>query len=320
MTPALARSYAYCDRLARREAGNFYHAFRLLPRAQRRSMCALYAFLRVADDLTDGDAPVAHKRAQLDAWSQQWDAALAGTYSHPLHAALCDTVRVHQIPSSYLEEALRGVSMDLDAQRYATFADLYRYCYRVASVVGLSCIHIWGFEDERAKGPAEAAGIAFQLTNILRDLSEDAERGRVYLPREDLERFGYGEEELRRGERGDRFRALMTFEAERAYAYYEAARPLAGLLKPAGQAVFQVMVRTYRGLLDTIVRRDYDVFSGRVRLSPWHKLWLAAQALPVRWGWTRSLFRPTSGGLYARRPDSGDKPRRSSTSKGPGPR
>jgi phytoene synthase len=287
MSPALARSYAYCERLARREAGNFYHAFQLLPRAQRRSMCALYAFLRVSDDLTDGAGPLAQKRAELERWSQQWDAALAGSYSHPLHAALCHTVRVHAIPPGYLQEALVGVGMDLDTERYDTFADLYRYCYRVASVVGLSCIHIWGFEDERARVPAEAAGIAFQLTNILRDLREDAERGRVYLPREDLERFGYPEEQLRRGERNERFRALMTFEAERAYGYYEAARSLAGLLQPAGQAVFQVMLRTYRGLLDAIVQRDYDVFSGRVRLSPWHKLWLAAQALPVRWGWSR---------------------------------
>ncbi len=286
MTPALARSYAYCERLARREAGNFYHAFRLLPRPQRRSMCALYAFLRVADDLTDGDGSIPEKRAQLDIWRRQWDAALEGTYRHPLHAALCHTVHEHRIPPHYLQEALVGVGMDLDTERYATFADLYRYCYRVASVVGLSCIHIWGFADERAKCLAEAAGIAFQLTNILRDLREDADRGRIYLPREDLEHFAYREDELRRGDRNDRFRALMRFEAERAYRYYDEAQPLTEVLRPAGQAVFQVMMRTYRGLLDAIVERDYDVFSERVRLSPWHKLWLAAQALPVRWGWT----------------------------------
>ena len=136
-----------------------------------------------------------------------------------------------------------------------------------------------------AKVHAEAAGVAFQLTNILRDLGEDAGRGRVYLPREDLERFGYGEEALRRGVRDDHFRALMRFEAERAAGYYRAAEPLAGLLQPAGRAVFVTMLRTYRGLLEAIVRRDYDVFSGRVRLGRLHKLWLAARAVPMSWGW-----------------------------------
>jgi phytoene synthase len=280
----LADSYAYCERLARREAGNFYHAFRLLPRPQRRAMCALYAFMRVADDLSDGPEPVPEKRVLLDDWRRRLDAALAGSFSHPLHPAFHHTVTTYGIPRQYLIDVLDGVCMDLEPVRYATFADLYPYCYRVASAVGLSCIHIWGFERPEAKGYAESAGVAFQLTNILRDLAEDAARGRVYLPREDLERFGYGEDQLRRGERDDNFRRLMRFEVERARSYYEAARPLAGLLRPAGRAVYLVMARTYRGLLEAIEKRDYDVFSTRVRLSRWHKLWLALQALPVRWG------------------------------------
>jgi 15-cis-phytoene synthase len=284
MSSTLAHSYAYCERLARREAGNFYHAFQLLPRAQRRSMCALYAFLRVADDLADEGGTAAEKQAALESWRRQLAAALAGKYDHPLFAALHHSVRRYGIPPGYLEAALDGVSMDLGTDRYATFADLYRYCHRVASVVGLSCIHIWGFRHERALVHAEAAGIAFQLTNILRDLAEDAGRDRIYLPREDMERFGYGEDDLRKGCRDERFRALMRFEAERAYGYYEAGAPLTDLLQPAGRAVFLVMLRTYRGLLDAIGQRDYDVFSGRVRLSRWHKLWLAVQALPVRWG------------------------------------
>jgi 15-cis-phytoene synthase len=127
--------------------------------------------------------------------------------------------------------------------------------------------------------------VAFQLTNILRDLGEDAGRGRVYLPREDLERFGYKEDDLKSGTRDDHFRALMRFEVERAAAYYRDAEPLAPLLRPAGRAVFLTMLRTYRGLLNEIVRRDYDVFSSRVRLSRAHKLWLAARALPMSWGW-----------------------------------
>ncbi len=281
----LARSYYFCERLARREAGNFYHAFRLLPRDQRRAMCALYAFMRVADDLADEPGDPATKRLALDGWRQQLLEALAGRYSHRLHPALHDTVRAHGIPVAYLLDVLDGVVMDLDTTHYESFAELYGYCYRVASAVGLSCIHIWGFTDPKAKEYAEAAGIAFQLTNILRDLREDAERGRCYLPAEDLRHFGYGFEELRRGQRTEAFRALMRFEAERAHGYYTAAEPLAGLLPPPGRAVFLVMLRTYRGLLDEIERRDFDVFRERVRLSRLRKLWLVARALPARWGW-----------------------------------
>jgi phytoene synthase len=281
----LAQSYAWCERLARRQAGNFYHAFRLLPTARRRAMCALYAFMRVADDLTDGPEAIADKSIALESWRRQLDAALAGHYHHPLHPAFHRAVEQYGIPRRYLEDVLDGVGMDLDTDRYETFDDLYRYCYRVASAVGLACIHIWGFAEERAKEYAEAAGIALQLTNILRDLGEDAARGRVYLPREDLERFGYRPEDLRRGRRDDRFRELMRFQAARARGYYDSAAPLAGLLDPSGRAVFLVMLRTYRGLLEAIVRRDFDVFTGRVRLSRLHKLWLAAQVLPLRWGW-----------------------------------
>ena len=248
-------------------------------------MSALYSFMRVADDLADGPGTPAEKRIPLEDWRRRLDESLNGVYSHPLHPAFDHPVRRFGVPPEYLHAVLDGVEMDLTVARYDTFKDLYPYCYRVASAVGLACIHIWGFTGERAKGHAEAAGVAFQLTNILRDLGEDAGRGRVYLPREDLERFGYGEESLKAGVRDDRFRALMRFEVDRAAAYYRAAEPLAPLLRPAGRAVFLTMLRTYRGLLDAIVRRDYDVFSGRVRLSRLHKLWLAARALPVSWGW-----------------------------------
>jgi phytoene synthase len=281
----LKESYAWCERVARRQAGNFYHAFRLLPTAQRRAMCALYAFMRVADDLTDGPEAAAEKSLALAEWRRQLDAALAGAYSHRLHPAFHHTIEQYGIPRRYLDDVLDGVGMDLVTDRYDTFADLYRYCYRVASAVGLACIHIWGFREERAKSYAESAGIALQLTNILRDLGEDAARGRVYLPREDLERFGYSVADLEQGRRDERFRALMRFQVERACGYYEAATPLADLLDPAGKAVFLVMLRTYRGLLEAIVRCDYDVFRRRVRLSRLHKLWLAAQVFPLRWKW-----------------------------------
>ncbi len=285
MPSPLAESYTYCERLARREAGNFYHAFRVLPRTQRRSMCALYAFLRVTDDLGDGPGGPAEKRLLLDDWRRRHDQAQAGHYSHPLHAAFHDTVTRYAIPRAYIEAVLDGVAMDLGPVHYPTFADLYCYCYRVASAVGLACIHVWGFAGAGAAAYAESAGIGFQLTNILRDLGEDAARGRVYLPQEDLERFGYDPAGLERGVRDDRFRALMRFQVERARGYYDAARPLAGFLPPPGRAVYLVMARTYAGLLDVIQRRDYDVFSRRVRLSPLRKLGLVALALPTRLGW-----------------------------------
>jgi phytoene synthase len=281
----LSHSYAYCERLTRREAGNFYHAFRVLPNSQRRAMCALYAFLRVADDLSDGPGTPRDKLAPLAAWRHGLTQALTGHYTHRLHPAFHHTVVAHHIPPGYIEAVLDGVEMDLEPVCYGTFTELQAYCYRVASAVGLACIHIWGFTGEQALHYAERAGIAFQLTNILRDLGEDAARGRVYLPREDLERFGYDEEQLRRGERNERFRALMRFQVARARGYYEAAMPLLHHLAPAGRAVFWVMTHTYRGLLDAIERRDYDVYSSRVRLSGWRKCCLALRALPLRWGW-----------------------------------
>jgi phytoene synthase len=220
----------------------------------------------------------------LDEWRRQLADATRGLYRHPLHPALHATMMRYRIPREHLDAVLDGVAMDLDTRRYETFADLYPYCYRVASAVGLACVRVWGICDDEADRFAEAAGLAFQLTNILRDLSEDAARDRVYLPQEDLRRFGYSEADLGAGTRNRPFRELMQFETARAYAYYEASAPLARRLPPAGRAVFQMMMRTYRGLLDAIVRCDYDVFRRRVRLSRLQKLWLAASALPVRWG------------------------------------
>jgi phytoene synthase len=288
MNSNLAESYAYCEKLARREAGNFYHAFRVLATPERRAMCALYAFMRVADDLSDEAGPLEAKREALLAYRRQFHACLEGTYDRPLHAALHHTMTAYRIPPEFPEAVLDGVEMDLTTAYYATFEDLYRYCYRVASAVGLCCIHIWGFHNPQALALAEKAGIAFQLTNILRDLGEDAGRGRVYLPREDLQRFGYDEVLLQKGLRNESFRALMAFEANRARQFYAESEVLAQLLPAPGKAVFQVMFRTYRGLLDKIVARDFDVFSERVRLSRWRKMQLVLQAIPTRFGWSMS--------------------------------
>jgi len=285
MTLTLSQSYAYCDRLARREAANFYPAFRVLPRSQRLAMSALYAFLRVSDDMTDGCGSAADKQANLANWRVQFTRALAGDYSHPLHPAFHDTIQRHAIPRDYMDAVLDGVEMDLFVSSYATFAELFRYCYRVASAVGLACIHIWGFEDEEAKTFAESAGIALQLTNILRDLGEDAARGRIYLPLEDLERFHYQPEQLARGERNGSFNELMAFQVERTRGYYQAAQPLSRLLRPAGRAVFKVILGTYEELLNAIEACAYDVFSQRIRVSRWRKMSLVAQAIPARLGW-----------------------------------
>lgn len=283
--PRLERSFAWCERLTRQSAANFYPAFLVLPRPQRRAMCALYAFLRVSDDLADEPGPIADRRAALAEWRHGMDLALThGTCSHPLHAAFRHTVHRHGIPREYLEAVLDGVESDLGPIAIADFAELSRYCWRVASAVGLACLHVWGFIDERAKGHAEQAGLAFQLTNILRDLGEDRARGRCYLPRDELERFDCLPEAWGDG-RSEAFRALMRFQVARARSYYDAASPLAGMLRPAGRAVFQVMARTYRGLLDEIERCDFDVLRHRARLGRLRKLGLLLAAFPVRWGW-----------------------------------
>jgi 15-cis-phytoene synthase len=281
----LSSSFAWCRRLARETAKNFYYAFQVLPRSQARAMDALYAFMRVTDDIADEEGETADKRRALADWRGDLDAALAGAYSHPLHPALDAVVQRHRIPRGYLHAVIDGVQSDLEPVRFATFAELYRYCYHVASAVGLACIRIWGFRDPRAEEYAEAAGVAFQLTNILRDLGEDLDRGRVYLPQEEIERFDCPPESWRNGQRSDAFRRLMRFQVERARGYYARGMQLAPLLPAAGRAVFGVMTRIYRGLLDAIEARGYDVFSSRVRLSGWRKLRLVLGAFPVRWGW-----------------------------------
>lgn len=282
---SLPASYARCEQIARREAGNFYHGFRVLPRPQRLAMCALYAFMRIADDLSDDAGAIEEKTARLADWRQRLHRAMAGEYTHSIHAGLHDTVYRYAIPVQYLDDVIDGVEMDLVHSTYATFSDLRLYCYRVASAVGLACIHVWGFTSPEALGYAENAGLAFQLTNILRDLAEDAARGRVYLPQEDLQRFGYTEEKLSRKVQDESFHRLMRFEVDRARGLYEAAWPLVPLLSPAGRAIFLTMAGTYRGLLEAIEKRHYDVFSERVRLSNWRKLMLTMQALPARWGY-----------------------------------
>jgi phytoene synthase len=283
---ALRESYRFCGALSRREARNFYYAFLLLPPGRRRSMCALYAFLRHTDDLADEPGPAEQKAEALESWRHALDAALAGDPgAWPGLPALADTVTRHAIPPHLLHEAIEGVSMDIQPRGFATFDELADYCYHVASVVGLCCLHIWGYRSEggEAERLAEHCGIALQLTNILRDVREDALSGRIYLPRDDLTRFGVAPEELAAdGRPSDRVRELLAFEARRAYAFYEDAQRLVPLVDPVGRPVLRTIVGIYRALLDEITRRDYGVLDGRISLTPWRKIAIALKAIAGR--------------------------------------
>ncbi|MFV2070184.1 MAG: phytoene/squalene synthase family protein [Pirellulales bacterium] len=276
MNGELANSYTCCAKIARQAASSFYFSFFLLPRPQRQAMCALYAFLRKTDDLGDSPQPVAERKAALEQWRWQLDAAFNGKMYDPIFPALVDTTRRYDIPIALYRDVLDGVGMDLLPRRFDTFEDLKHYCHLVASVVGLACIQVWGCQDESASLPARQCGIAFQLTNILRDLREDALRGRIYLPLEDLRRFDYSQQDLLSGVCDDRFRQLIRFEIERAEGYYQQATQLAPYLAPKGRRAFGAMLATYRGLLDEIARRDTELLRSRVSLTKWRKMKIVA--------------------------------------------
>jgi phytoene synthase len=267
---AVAASYAHCRRVARTRARNFYYSFLLLSRAQKDAMCAIYAFMRFCDDLSDehGASPAAIAR-----WRVELDEALAGRLpANPLWPAFHDAVTRYRIPPIYFHQMIDGVSSDLQPRRMATFDELYQYCYKVASVVGLTIIHIFGFESPRALELAEKCGIAFQLTNILRD----AERDRVYLPAEDLTRFGVDAARL---EHDARFVELMRFEAARARKYYDESWPLLDLIQRRSRPSLWALMRIYSRLLERIERSNYDVLDRRISLPVWEKLSIVGRAL-----------------------------------------
>src|SRR4051794_39317531 len=216
MSQVLDASYRFCGELSRREARNFYYSFLLLPPHLRRSMCAIYAFMRQTDDLADDPTPGRDRDALLGHWRRDVHRALDAGKSDawPGLAALAATVERHAIPRHYLDDVIDGVAMDLNPEPFPTFDDLYGYCYRVASAVGLCCLHIWGYRSEggRAEALAESCGVALQLTNILRDVREDAQLGRIYLPREDLDRFGVAVADLNASRPSDSVRALLAFQ------------------------------------------------------------------------------------------------------------
>jgi phytoene synthase len=280
MSVGIEESITLCNRIARQSGTNFYYSFLVLPKRKREAICAIYAFMRRSDDIAD-DAPspdVAIKG--LRAWRETVDAALRGNEtSDPILPALADTVRQFRIPPHLFHELLDGSEMDQSITRYETFDDLYKYCYRVASVVGLIVLPIFGYDDEKALVPAEACGIAFQLTNILRDVKEDARMGRIYLPLEDLRRFGVSEQDLFDNRMTDQFRALMRFEADRVNEYYRKAEPLRGMIHRDSRSTLGVMIGVYHGIMREIERREFAVFDEKVRLSTWKKITIVLQNL-----------------------------------------
>ncbi|MGL6095073.1 MAG: phytoene/squalene synthase family protein [Fimbriiglobus sp.] len=284
-----AASLAYCRAVTRRAKSSFPLAFRVLPPAKRDAMTALYAFFRLTDDLADGPGEPDAKRAALADWRTGFHAALAGTDSHPIHPAVRAAVTRFGVPPEHIDAVISGAETDLEPVRYPTFDALYPYCYRVASAVGLACVHVWGFRTPADRGPAlelaEQAGIAFQLTNILRDVGEDHRVGRVYLPADDLARFGCPPETWADPASRPAFQSMMRFQADRARDFYRRADPLADHLTPDGRAIFGVMAGLYQRLLDEVERRDFAVFGDRIRVGKLSKARIFLAAWPVKWGW-----------------------------------
>ncbi len=283
---ALDADYARCASITRRASSNFYWAFMLLPAERRRALYSVYAFCRFVDDAAD-DGSVRRPAELLERWRRELARVYDGSPTHPISRALADNVHRFAIPRRHFEEIIDGVEMDLERTRYATFEELRLYCYRVASAVGLVCIEIFGYRNPRTRRYAEQLGIAFQLTNIIRDVSEDAARGRIYLPLEDLKSFGVGEDDLLRGIDGLRVRRLMEFEVERARSHYvEAQRALAAEDR-AAMLCAEAMCSIYRALLEQIARREFHVLGRRHHLSAARKLYLVGRT----WAGTRLRVR-----------------------------
>jgi phytoene synthase len=283
MNPELAASYRCAEGVARSRARNFYYSFIVLPPEKRRAFCAVYAFMRYCDDISDGSDTLEDKRKKLGSWRAQLDVVANGDFHmSPILPAFHDTMRRFSIPADYFHWIIDGAEMDLSIDHYETFEDLYRYCFNVASAVGLVCLQIFGYTDERARKHAEHCGVAFQLTNILRDIKQDADMGRIYLPAEDLAKFHYSADELRRGIVDARFKELMAYETDRARQYYQQARSLLPLVDAASRPALWAMMEIYGRLLKKIVRRQFDVFGPAIRLSPPEKTAVALRALIMR--------------------------------------
>jgi squalene synthase HpnC/squalene synthase HpnD len=303
-------SYAECNRIARAARSSFYLAFFGLRREKRNALCALYAFMRLVDNISDEPGALESKRHGLARWRAMLDETVAGgTDAHAILPALADTIRRFDIPTRYFHDLILGAEMDLTVATYATFDRLSEYCYRVAGTVGLTCLHVFGFDDPKAPDLAERLGLAFQLTNIIRDVGSDYAMGRIYLPQEDLDRFGVHAEQLR-GPVTPKLQQLLEFEADRAWQMYREGAPLVMQVNADSRATLWALVRTYSSLLARIEERDFDVFGPRVSLSNAEKIqYLLTAGLAARGaGWwkgdalaKRSSNRRRPGGAVLRR-------------------
>ena len=264
---------------------NLKVAFALLPAEQRDAIRAVHAWSRAVDDSVDEEPNHERAKATLTRWRDDLAALRAGDPADPMTRRLAPYVRQFDIPLRYFEQLVAGVEMDLTRARYETFAELEQYAYHVASVVGLICLHIFGDRDEKGRAYAESLGMALQLTNIIRDVGTDFEHGRVYLPQDELRRFGYDEEALARGERNDAFRRLMQHQAARARRYFQTAATESRGLDRRRFIAAEIMDRVYQRLLTKIEARDFDVFHGEVRVRRIERVWIAATtALAVHLG------------------------------------
>jgi 15-cis-phytoene synthase len=266
-----------------RRRTNFGVAFALLPRPQREAIRAVHAWSRALDDGVDEESDASRARERLTLFRRELAALYDGTPEEPLTVALRPHVERFRIPRRYFDELINGVEMDLMQKRYGSFAELRRYCYRVASIVGLICLRIFGEAEERGREYAENLGMALQLTNIVRDVGSDLKRGRLYLPADELARFGVSEEGLRRRERSGAFLNLMQFQAERARSFFQAAERDVHSLDRRRLLAAEIMARVYSRLLDRIEASGFDVLAREVRLSKLERVWIAAStALAVR--------------------------------------
>jgi 15-cis-phytoene synthase len=285
--PQLVMAYSVCRGITRTAAKNFYYAFLVLPRRKREALCAVYAFMRRCDDIADDTTlSLPERRQKLESWLDALHGAQQGQPTDdPILLALTDAQRRYTIPAGLLDELAHGTATDVDEApdaapspapgitvQYATFEDLRRYCYSVASVVGLVCIHVFGYRDPEAEPLAELCGLAFQLTNIIRDVKEDASLGRIYLPAEDLAKFGLSASELLATPNPVRFRSLLALEADRARECYASGDQLIPYISEDSQPALWALVNIYRRLLEKIAEKEYDVFSAKVTLSRWEKL------------------------------------------------
>jgi len=274
---SLEADYEHCAQVTRRSRSSFYYAFILLPPERRRALHAVYAFCRFIDDIADDEA-IREPALLLKRWREELDRVYSGAPTRALSRALADSARRFKIPRELFEEIINGVEMDLSRKRYQSWEELRPYCYRVASALGLICIEIFGYSNPSAKLYAENLGLALQLTNILRDVREDAERGRIYLPLEDLARFNVSEQEILGGVYSPNFVRMMDFEARRARELYALAQ---SELAPEDRATLltaEAMRLIYAALLERIINSNYRVLDRRHSLSAPHKLYLVGRA------------------------------------------